>query len=286
MWYAGLLFILLILIFGIAVIVRDMHRFVVVPYELKSKKIKKKYTFVMLSDLHNKSYGHRNETLIRAIEALHPDCVMTAGDLYTSEKRGGCDNALALMKALSARFPVYAANGNHEQKTAEVTSVFGDRYLRYSQALAEMGVVQLINEHVILPEQNLDICGLQISREYFRHFQKKEMPKGYVASLAGKADRDRFQILLAHNPMYFPEYAEWGADLVLSGHMHGGIIRLPYLGGVVSPSVGLFPKYDGGRFQEGSSTMLLGRGLGTHTLPVRMWNPGEIVLVRLLPEDK
>ena len=102
--------------------------------------------------------------------------------------------------------------------------------------------------------------------------------------LVGKANRDRFQILLAHNPVYFEEYARWGADLVLSGHVHGGIVRLPFLGGVISPAFTLFPKYDGGKFERGDSTMLLGRGLGTHTLPVRMWNPGEIVLVTLLPE--
>ena len=104
--------------------------------------------------------------------------------------------------------------------------------------------------------------------------------------LAGKANDRRFQILLAHNPLYFKEYAAWGADLVLSGHMHGGIIRLPFLGGVVSPAVTPFPKYDGGRFAEGKSTMILGRGLGTHSLPVRMWNPGELVVVTLLPAEK
>lgn len=164
--------------------------------------------------------------------------------------------------------------------------MFGAMYEEYTEKLRECGLQPLVNEHIILPGPNMDICGLQIGQEYFRHFTKKEMPEGYVDKLAGRANEKRFQILIAHNPIYFPEYADWGADLVLSGHVHGGIIRLPGLGGVVSPSVTLFPKYDGGRFEIGRSTMILGRGLSTHTLPIRMWNPGEVVVVTLLPEHE
>lgn len=276
----------LIVLYGIGVIVRDMNRFVVVPYEVKSKKLKRNYTIVMLSDLHNKSFGKRNEKLLGAIADCHPDSIMTAGDMYTSKAGAGFDNALALLKALSERYPVYVSNGNHEQKTGEQPAVFGSLYQTYMEKLKEYGVVPLVNDHVILPEANLDVCGLQIGREYFRHFQKREMPEGYVDRLAGKANGDRLQILLAHNPVYFSEYAAWGADLVLSGHVHGGIIRLPGLGGVLSPSATLFPRYDGGKFQEKGSIMILGRGLGTHTLPVRMWNPGELVVITLRPDKE
>ena len=275
----------LVILYGIFVIVRDMNRFVIVPYEVRSKKIREKYTFVMLSDLHNQSFGKKNEKLIRAILDCHPDSVITAGDMYTSKAGTGYENALALLKALSEQVPVYLANGNHEHKTSEYPEAFGGMYESYLKELKKYGLEPIVNEHMILPEQNIDLCGLQISRNYFRHFKKREMPAGYVDKLAGEASKERFQILIAHNPIYFPEYAKWGADLVLSGHVHGGIIRLPFLGGVVSPAATLFPKYDGGRFEEGNSTMILGRGLGTHTIPVRMWNPGEVVLVTLLPED-
>lgn len=276
--------ILLVAIYGITVVIRDMNRFVVVPYEIRSKKIKEKYTFVMLSDLHNKSYGRRNEKLIKAIEGCHPDSVMTAGDMYTSKEGSGFDNALALLGELSKQFPVYAANGNHEHKTSEQPRVFGNMYEQYMGKLKELGIETLVNEHLVLPGYNIDICGLQIGREYFGHFGKKKMPEGYMESLAGKPNKNCFQILLAHNPVYFEEYVGWGADLVLSGHVHGGIVRLPFLGGMVSPAATLFPKYDGGKFRRGDSTMVLGRGLGTHTLPVRMWNPGELVVVTLLPD--
>ncbi|MBO5094499.1 MAG: metallophosphoesterase [Lachnospiraceae bacterium] len=283
MWYFIFGLLLLLVIYGVCVIVRDMNRFVIRPYEVRSEKIKKKYTFVMLSDLHNKSYGKNNEKLVRAIRECRPDCVMTAGDLYTSKAGSGFDNAIALLKALSEQFPVYIANGNHENKTRINPDIFGTMYEDYTAELRRCGLQPLVNEHVIVPEANLDICGLTIGQEYFRHFKKREMPDGYLRSLAGKANENRFQILLAHNPLYFPEYAKWGADLVLSGHVHGGIVKLPVLGGVISPAVTLFPKYDGGRFERDGSVMILGRGLGTHTLPVRMWNPGEVVVVTLLP---
>ncbi len=273
-------------VYGAIVIIRDMNRFVVAPYEVKSDKIKQKYTFVMLSDLHNKSYGRQNEKLVKAIADCHPDSVITVGDMYTSKEGTGFDNALFLLRALSKQFPVYMANGNHEHKTSEYPQAFGGMYERYVKALQELGIKPLVNGHLILPKENIDLCGLQIDRSYFGHFRKQQMPENYLEGLVGKPDAGRFQILLAHNPLYFEEYARWGADLVLSGHVHGGIVRLPVLGGMVSPAVTLFPKYDGGRFRLGNSIMILGRGLGTHTLPVRMWNPGELVLVTLLPDTK
>ncbi len=282
--YGLLLIVFLIAIFGICVIIRDMNRFVVAPYEIRSRKIKKKYTFVMLSDLHNKSFGIRNDRLIKAVVDCHPDSIITAGDMYTSKKGTGFDNALALLEALSNRFPVYIANGNHESKTQIKPDDFDNMYGQFVDRLASLGLRPLVNERLALPEINIDLCGLQIGQEYFGHFTKKEMTETYMDKLVGKANRDCFQILIAHNPVYFKKYADWGADLVLSGHIHGGVVRLPWLGGVISPTATFFPKYDGGRFQEGTSTMILGRGLSTHTLPIRMWNPGEIVLVTLLPE--
>ncbi len=282
--YGLLLIVFLIAIFGICVIIRDMNRFVVVPYEIRSRKIKKKYTFVMLSDLHNKSFGIRNNRLIKAVIDCQPDSIITAGDMYTSKKGSGFDNAVALFEALSKQFPVYIANGNHESKTQIKPDDFDNMYGQFVDRLASLGLRPLVNERLALPEINIDLCGLQIGQEYFGHFTKKEMAGSYMDKLVGKANRDCFQVLIAHNPVYFKKYADWGADLVLSGHIHGGIVRLPWLGGVISPTATFFPKYDGGRFQEGTSTMILGRGLSTHTLPIRMWNPGEIVLVTLLPE--
>ena len=126
-------------------------------------------------------------------------------------------------------------------------------------------------------DEKVRVTGLEIDRSYYKRFTPKPMEEGYLNCTLGKADPQKLQILIAHNPDYFPDYARWGADIVLSGHIHGGVIRLPFLGGVASPAIRFFPRYDGGRYQEGGSTMLLSKGLGMHTIPVRMFNPGELV---------
>ena len=108
-----------------------------------------------------------------------------------------------------------------------------------------------------------------------------------MGSILGPCDRENYTVLLAHNPDYFPRYASWGADLVCSGHVHGGVARVPFWGkGMISPSLRLFPRYDGGAFQEGKSTMLLSRGLGAHTIPFRLFNPAELLLVEFRPDQE
>lgn len=267
----------------LGIIIRDMNRFVVVSYRVKSTKVKEKFSFVLLSDLHNKSYGRHNEKLAEAILDLKPDCAIVAGDMYTSRAGSSYEHAVELLGAISEKLPVYMANGNHEHKTDYDRKTFGDMYDRYRAELDSYGLKPLVNERVQLADRNISICGSQIGRECFQHFKRFPMPEDYLDKLVGRAEKDKFQILIAHNPDYFEEYAAWGADLVLSGHIHGGIVRFPGLGGMVSPAVKLFPKYDGGIFQIGGSTMILSRGLGTHAIPVRMWNPGELVYVTVEP---
>lgn len=281
-WILALCAVIAALIF-LGIIIRDMNRFVVVSYRVKSTKVKEKFSFVLLSDLHNKSYGRHNEKLAEAILDLKPDCAIVAGDMYTSRAGSSYEHAVELLGAISEKLPVYMANGNHEHKTDYDRKTFGDMYDRYRAELDSYGLKLLVNERVQLADRNISICGSQIGRECFQHFKRFPMPEDYLDKLVGRAEKDKFQILIAHNPDYFEEYAAWGADLVLSGHIHGGIVRFPGLGGMVSPAVKLFPQYDGGIFQIGGSTMILSRGLGTHAIPVRMWNPGELVYVTVEP---
>ena len=105
--------------------------------------------------------------------------------------------------------------------------------------------------------------------------------------MSQKENREtKYEIMIAHDPFYFDAYAETDADLILSGHVHGGIMRLPLLGGVISPRLQLFPKYDGGKFEKNNTTMILSRGLGCHTLPIRIFNPGELICLTLSPCKK
>ncbi len=264
--------------------VRDSRRFVAVSYEIRSDKIRKPCRLALLSDLHNKSFGRENEKLLGRIRELSPDAVLVAGDMLTAAEGQGYDRALGLMKRLAADYRVYYGMGNHEQRLALHPDVYPGVYEGYVKGLKAAGIEPLVNENAYLPEWNIAVYGAVIDRSYFRHFRKAPMESGYLTRLLGEPQEHVFRLLIAHNPDYFEDYAGWGADLVVSGHVHGGIMRLPFLGGVLSPNLTLFPKYDGGRFSCGKSTLILSRGLGSHTIPLRIFNPGELVVVELVPD--
>lgn len=268
-------------VFFLIIMAVDCNRFVIRKYRCTGKALKKDGTIILLSDLHNKSFGKKNEQLLEAIENIHPDMILIAGDMYTSVKGGDTQTAKDLVCTLAKRYPVYYGNGNHEHKTRLYPEYFGTMYPEFADAVKNAGVRHLVNEKVSLPAFNMDIYGLEIEREYYGKFRFAQMAPSYLEGLLGKTDDSRFTVLIAHNPDYFDAYAGWGADLVVSGHVHGGLMKLPFLGGVISPALRLFPKYDGGEFKEGKSTMILGRGLGTHTLPIRIFNPGELVVIHL-----
>lgn len=281
---------ILILIGAVAVVcilvsVWDCSRFVTVKYKIASDKITKPCRFVLLSDLHNKSFGKDNERLARQIDRISPDAVLVAGDMLTATKGQPFDNALSLMKRLAVRYPVYYGMGNHEYRLELYPEQYDDMYNRYMAGLRNAGIDPLINQNVYLPSCNVAVCGSQIDRDYYKRFRKFPMKSDYLPKILGEPRADACQILIAHNPLYFEEYAAWGADVVVSGHVHGGIMKLPVLGGVLSPNLSLFPKYDGGRFRQGRSTMILSRGLGTHTIPLRIFNPGELVVVELVKDN-
>lgn len=278
-----LVFIAVAVVFFLIVMAIDCHRFVIKEYTCSSRKLYQEGKVVLLSDLHNKVFGKNNEKLIEAIDKQNPNLIVIAGDMYTSSPKEDNAGAADFVCALAGKYPVYYGNGNHEHKTKLYTDVFGKRYQSYANRLKEAGVVMLENERITLPAYNMEICGAEIGREYYGKFKTKKMPVSYMEKLLGKVAENTFTLLIAHNPDYFETYASWGADLTVSGHVHGGLMVLPFLGGVISPSLKLFPKYDGGEFRDGKHTMILGRGLGTHTLPIRIFNPGELVVIHLKP---
>ena len=267
----------------LAVVIWDSNRFVTVTYEIRSDKITKPCRFVLLADLHNKSFGKGNKRLLAAIEETAPDGILVAGDMLTAIRGADYGNALSLMEKLAAGYRVYYGMGNHEYRLGLYPDDYPGMYEGYMSGLKRAGIEPLINETAYLPECNIAICGAQIDRAYFRHFRRTPMETSYLSKLLGTPDGEIFQLLIAHNPVYFDAYAKWGADLVVSGHVHGGIMRLPALGGVLSPALTLFPKYDGGMFKEDNSTMILSRGLSSHTPPVRIFNPGELIVIDLKP---
>ena len=268
------------------VILYDTHHFVMVRYCLTSPKLKKETRLVMLSDLHNYQYGRENSQLLDAIKKEQPDMIVIAGDMITAHKKEKIDHTMALLKKLKEQYPLYYAFGNHEQKIMHYPERYGNMNEKFAKALKESGIEPYRNARVRLPDRGIDLYGAEIGQAYYQRFNKRPMEEDYLDTLLGKPDPSAFCLLLAHNPDYFPEYAKWGADLVLAGHIHGGIVRLPFFGGVIAPSMRLFPKYDGGAFYEGDSVMFLGRGIGTHSPNVRLFNPGELIVVDLKPMNR
>lgn len=278
-WIIGITF--LVILFFVIVMIVDGKRFVIREYTLESDKINKEYSFALLADLHNRSYGKDNEKLLAAIDEVKPDVILTAGDMLTAKPGKSFETALSFMKQVAKKYPVYYGIGNHEYRMKLYKEDYGDAFDKYIGALMEAGVHVLDNASITT--NDLAVTGVSIDRKYYKRFKKTVMDTKYLTDTIGTVCQDKYQILLAHNPEYFEEYVGWGPDLVVSGHVHGGIMRLPVLGGVISPKLVLFPKYDGGLFKKDKTTMILSRGLGMHTLPIRIFNPGELVVIHLLP---
>lgn len=222
-----------------------------------------------LSDLHCCQFGKNNCRLIKKIQELNPDVILISGDLIVKNGRH-TERALGLLKELSLRYPVYYSPGNHEIKMPG--------YEEYRRRVRAMGISYLENQTAEMG--NAQICGLDLPLAYYHKvWQKQELSTKEMEMFLGKKQEDRYTILLAHNPEYFSTYKDWGADLILSGHVHGGIMRIPVLGGVIAPSLQLFPRYDAGVFHEGDITMILSRGLGTHHIKLRFFNAPELIVI-------
>lgn len=273
-----------ILVVLVWIMLYDSNRFVVRHYLLRDQRIKKPVKAVVLADLHNKRYGKENERLLQAIDEIRPDMILIAGDILTAKPKASLETAVDLLTKLAGKYPIYYGNGNHEHRLKLYPENYGDMAERYEEALQKIGIRRLVNEHTVLEESGIRIYGSEIDKLYYKRFGIQPMDPEYLKSLLGQPSAEKYTILIAHNPDYFPKYADWGADLVLAGHVHGGMVRVPIWGkGVVSPNVRLFPKYDGGEFTLGKTRMLLSRGLGMHTIPIRLFNPGEVLEVDLLP---
>lgn len=230
---------------------------------------------ILLADLHGASFGKENGRLLDQIRELCPDLICIAGDMTVKDGRGA-ETGLALCRELLTVCPVYYAMGNHEIQMP--------CYEEYCSELRKMGVSLLDNEcreHFIYGRR-LVVYGWNTPKHYFHKFwQRRELPLEELREQLGAPDEDAYRILLAHNPEYLCAYHAWGADLVFSGHVHGGIARFPFLGGIIDPALRLFPQYDAGMYQEGSTAMVVSRGLGTHHIRLRFFNIPEISVIDL-----
>lgn len=263
-----------------------MKKFIINRYDVESEKIGKdwdKTKIVMLSDLHDNSYGIDLNKAYREILMLHPDFIVIAGDMYTGEPGCANKNAKEFLTELAAKFPVYYGLGNHEYRMMIYPGRYKGMYAGFETMIKRTGIHLLKNESVELKgrDSSIIINGLMLDHAFYKKMKNAKMPPDYMNRVMGTPDTDKFQILIAHHPAYFEKYASWGANLVFSGHYHGGMARLPVIGGVISPSMRPFPRYDMGEYQNGDAVMILSAGIGTHTIRLRPFNPPEIVVVTL-----
>ncbi|MDO5156337.1 MAG: metallophosphoesterase [Eubacteriales bacterium] len=263
----------------------ENRKLVIHQYKIKNKKITGKFhglKIVHLSDLHNASFGRENEKLIDRIKALQPDVIVATGDFVIGKPNQDVFHAAKTLNRLSEIATVYFSLGNHELRMKIYPDVYGDMWNQFYSALNQ-DIILLQDQTVWLQKENdkIAIHGLSLSPELYQRFRKMPMKEGYLEERFGKCSEDAFHIFMAHNPDYFDEYVKWGADLTFAGHIHGGMIRLPVLGGMISPMVRFFPKYDKGIFKQKNKYMILSGGLGNHTLKFRVNNLPEIVMVLL-----
>jgi uncharacterized protein len=268
---------------------------VTTKYTITSERLPKKFdktSFILLADLHNCTFGKNNERLIKRINLLNPEFIIVAGDMINKKEACFPSNAFTLLESLAKKYKIYYAYGNHEQRMELYGNAFVedknskelyDNWIKFRKKLQERKVVFLDNASIDIMKNSskLSITGVSIGPQYFKRGDIPKLEEEYLRSLIGKKDKQTYQILIAHNPMHFSEYAKWGADLTVSGHLHGGMVRLPGIGGVLSPQAKFFPKYHAGIYTKDNQQMIVSRGLGSHSIMPRLFNIPEIVSIEL-----
>lgn len=271
--------ILLLFIVCVIIVCFDSNRFVVKEYTIKSDKLNKDTTFLFVSDIHCKEYGRDNRKLFKTIDAVNADFAVIGGDVMVSKPNRNQQKGINFVNNLSKRLPVYFAYGNHEQRAKLHENRYGNLFRKFKKSVSTDNVTFLDNDNIRVNGVNL--IGYTMDENYYIRRIRLEMKPRAVYSLVGDMDESEYNILLAHDPEYFDTYAMTEADLVLSGHFHGGIARLPFVGGVISPRFKLFPDYSGGRYEKNNSVMIVSNGLGMHSIPFRFLNPAQLVVIHL-----
>lgn len=259
------------------------QKFKIKEYHVYSSKINNSEpVMIFISDLHNRSFGKDNDILINAVKKYKPDAILIGGDIIVGKKGFSVEIAKRLIRRLSKIAPVYHALGNHEFRMKETRE-----FQEYEHFLHEENVHILDNKTTCfhIHDSVFSVTGLSLPLKCYRKFKKTNLTKSSLIPFIGQVNKNSLHILLAHNPCYGKAYFEWGADLILSGHYHGGMVRLGNRG-VISPQFILFPQYSYGRFDDKGKTMLVSAGMGEHTIPLRIWNPRELVVVRFHTSDE
>ena len=252
------------------------ERLILRTYTVVSPKLTAEVRLAVVTDFHSSDNA---DDVVAMVASCAPDAVLMVGDMFDDDiANRPTERTLSLMRQLSALYPCYYVSGNHEAWTGEMDALY--------QQTEEAGVTVLRMSSGVLTVrgQRIALCGV---------------PDPYEMVLSGAPDTEEqlrqaledvdsadFTVLLAHRPELLAKYAQFPLDLVVSGHAHGGQVRIPgVLNGLYAPNQGWFPKLAGGAYTQDGTTLIVSRGLAVRTRLPRIFNRPEVVLVRCVPAE-
>ena len=262
-------------------ILKENKHLKVTHHEIRNEKIPSSisgYTIVHVSDYHNTLFGENNKVLVDKIKENKPDLIAVTGDLIDSRSTD-LDVALLLMKEMRKIAPVYYVSGNHESRVPE--------YEVLENRLRESGI-EVLNDRMTIPNKEAAPIYLYGVRDpAFTRRKSGESERSIMKKQLDSLPQydHKYAVLLSHRPELLDLYAEYSFDLILSGHAHGGQVRLPMFGGVLAPNQGFFPMLTSGMHKMNNTTMIISRGIGNSAFPLRVNNPPELIVIKLFPEQ-
>lgn len=245
-------------------------------YQIVNKNIPKyfnNYKIIQISDFHNTKSKKLNNDLIKEIKSQKPNIIVITGDLIDAKKTD-IDVAINFIKEINEIAPIYFITGNHENSTND--------YSLLREQLEENKIIILDNDIEVLKinDSEINLIGVSdpsIIRDSF--ITDNEIIKSELKNI--EYNKNNYTILLSHRPELFDTYVAENLNLVLTGHAHGGQIRIPFIGGLVAPNQGILPKYTSGMFESSKTTMIVSRGIGNSIIPFRINNRPELVVITL-----
>lgn len=252
------------------------ERLILRTYTVVSPKLTAEVRLAVVTDFHSSDNA---DDVVAMVASCAPDAVLLVGDLFDDDTANRpTERTLSLMRQLSAQYPCYYVSGNHEAWTGEMDALY--------QQTEEAGVTVLRMSSGILTVrgQRIALCG--IPDPYEMVFSGAPDTEEQLRQALEDVDSADFTVLLAHRPELLAKYAQFPLDLVVSGHAHGGQVRIPgVLNGLYAPNQGWFPKLAGGAYTQDGTTLIVSRGLAVRTRLPRIFNRPEVVLMRCVPAE-
>ena len=265
----------LAILVALALIALD-ERLILRTYTVVSPKLTAEVRLAVVTDFHSSDNA---DDVVAMVASCAPDAVLMVGDMFDDDiANRPTERTLSLMRQLSAQYPCYYVSGNHEAWTGEMDALY--------QQTEEAGVTVLRMSSGVLTVrgQRIALCG--IPDPYEMVFSGAPDTEEQLRQALEDVDSADFTVLLAHRPELLAKYAQFPLDLVVSGHAHGGQVRIPgVLNGLYAPNQGWFPKLAGGAYTQDGTTLIVSRGLAVRTRLPRIFNRPEVVLVRCVPAE-